>query len=265
MVKVGIVFKRNSLMTPRKFFPVLFRLRKNLMVACWIAASTFFPRAVRAQAPFSKSLAAAEYLEDFDAAWTFIRDSYAYFDRKQTDWERVRTFYRPRAAEVRSKREFVGVLERVMEELYDPHAHLGVNTPSSPRLVPSGTDVWAEWRGNRAVITAVRSSSEAERAGLRAGMEILSVGIMPVRSAVQERLPAALGAPDSAANDWALRATLAGRHNAPVKVGVRAGGRRAAFEFRPRLTIQSQAPMTARILDGNVGYVRIHDAWETPL
>ncbi len=152
MVKVGIVFKGNSLMTPRKFFPVLLRLRKNLIVACWIAASTVFPSAVRTQAPFSESVAAAEYLEDFDAAWTFIRDSYAYFDRKQTDWERVRTFYRPRVAEVRSKREFVGVLERVLEELYDPHVHLGVNTPSSPRLVPSGTDLLAEWRGNRAMI-----------------------------------------------------------------------------------------------------------------
>ncbi|MBW3535864.1 MAG: hypothetical protein KY453_11725, partial [Gemmatimonadetes bacterium] len=28
--------------------------------------------------------------------------------------------------EVRTKREFVGVLEHMMEELYDPHAHLGI-------------------------------------------------------------------------------------------------------------------------------------------
>ena len=254
------MFKQNSVVTPGKFFPVLLRLRKNLIVACWIAASTVFRCAVTAQASPAQSLAAAAYLEDFDAAWMFIRENYAYFDKKQTDWERVRTLYRPLAAEVRSKRDFVGVLEDVIEELYDPHAHLGVNTTSSPRLMPSGTDLWAEWLGNSAVITAVRSSSEAQRAGLRAEMEILSVDGLPVRAAMQKRLPAALGAPDSAADNWALRATLAGRHNAPVRVAVQAGKRRATFEFRPGLVKQSQAPLAARILEGSVGYVRVHDS-----
>lgn len=239
---------------------VLRRSMKHLIVACWLATGVFFPGAAVAQAAPADSLSAAAYLADFDAAWMFVRDNYAYFDQKQTDWERVRMLYRPRAAQVRSKREFVGVLEDVMEELYDPHAHLGVNTASSPRLVPSGTDLWAEWQGSRAIITAVRSSSGAERAGLRPGMEILSIGGLPVREAVRERLPIALGAPDSAANDWALRATLAGHHNAPVRVEVQVRGRREAFEFRPGLTDPPETPLTATILEGNIGYVRVHDA-----
>ncbi len=236
------------------------RLLKVFVVACWIAAGVVFPRAGTAQVATADSVSAAAYLEDFDAAWTFIRDTYAYFDQKQTDWDRVRTLYQPRAAEVRNKREFVGVLEDVIEELYDPHAHLGVNTASSPRLVPSGTDLWAEWRGGRAVITAVRTNSEAERVGLRPGMEVLSIGSLPVREAVRDRLPTTLSAPDSAANDWALRAALAGRRNAPVRVAVRAGDRREAFEFQPGLTDRPKAPLTARVLEGNIGYVRVHNA-----
>ncbi len=202
------------------------RLLKGLVVACWIVAGVVFPCAVTAQAASANSLSAAAYLEDFDAAWTFVRDNYAYFDAKQTDWERVRMLYRPQAAEVGSKREFIGVLEDMMEELYDPHAHLGVNTASSPRLVPSGTDLWAEWRDRRAVITAMRVGSGAERVGLRPGMEVISINGRPVQEVVRDRLPEALSAPDSAASNWALRAALAGRHNTPVRVAVRAGDRR---------------------------------------
>jgi carboxyl-terminal processing protease len=144
--------------------------------------------------------------------------------------------------------------------LYDPHAHLGVNTASSPRLVPSGTDLWAEWQGRHAIITAVRAGSGAERAGLRSGMEILAIAGRPARDVVRDRLPMTLSAPDSAAEDWALRAALAGRHDAPVRVQVRAGGRPRAFEFRPGLTDRPAAALTARVLEGSIGYVRVHDA-----
>ena len=39
---------------------------------------------------------AAAYLEDFDSAWSFIRDTYAYFHEKDVDWPRVRELLRPR-------------------------------------------------------------------------------------------------------------------------------------------------------------------------
>ena len=83
------------------------------------------------------------YLDDFDSAWTFIRDNYAYFDEKSVDWEEVRNRLRPRATTIRDRGEFIGLLEDLVEHLYDHHAHLGVNTSSSPRLVPSGADLWA--------------------------------------------------------------------------------------------------------------------------
>ncbi len=233
------------------------RLLRRLIIASWLAAGLVSPGTAPAQAA---PLAGAAYLEDFDAAWTFVRDNFAYFHRNQTDWVQVRTLYRPRAAEARSGGELVGVLEDMMEELYDPHAHLGVNTASSPRLVPTGTDLWAEWQGGRAVITDVRAGSEAERVGLRPGMEIHAIGGRPVQEATRDRLPAALRAPHSAANDWALRALLAGRHDAPVSLTVHTRGRRESFDFRPGLTSRPGTPLTARVLEGNLGYVRVHDA-----
>jgi C-terminal processing protease CtpA/Prc len=232
------------------------RIRR--LAGCLLAAALIAPPAARAQGADTLSTGAA--VEDFDALWSYVRDHYAYFHLKQTDWERVRELYRPRAAQARTRRELLPVLEDVMEELYDPHAHLGVNSASSPRLVPTGADLWAEWRDGRATITAVRPGSAAEAAGLVAGMEVVSVDGRPVRDVVRERLPAALRAPDPAADDWALRAALAGRRNAPVRVEVAAPEGTRTVEFTPGSGATPSGPLSASVLDGDVGYVRIHNA-----
>src|SRR5688572_3050091 len=106
-----------------------------------LAATLLAPAAASAQT--RDSLPAGHGAEDFDVLWAYVRDNYAYFHRKATDWDSVRALYRPRAEAAATKRELLVVLEEVMEELYDPHAHLGVNSASSPRLMPTGTDLWA--------------------------------------------------------------------------------------------------------------------------
>ena len=202
---------------------------------------------------------AARYAEDFDAFWTFVDGRYVYLDDKATDWDRVRDVYRPDAAAADGDRAFLNVLERAVGELYDDHAGFDTNNGASPRLVPSGTDVWAVWRGGRAVVTDVRAGSEAERAGLRPGMVVTHVGGRPVAEAVGERAPRTLRRADPAARGWALRAVLAGTHAGPVTLTVR--GRPAPLAFTPGVD-RPAAPLTVRRLGrgGAVGVVRVHDA-----
>lgn len=165
--------------------------------------------AARAQGSFTPE----QFTQDFDYLWSQLRDNYAYFDKKTTDWERVREVYRPKAAEVRDRVEFVTFLERVLDELYDPHTHLKVNTNRSTRLVPTGLDVWAEWQGGKAIITQLRKGFSAELSGLKVGMEITSVNGVSVDEAVRDRLGVSLKSADDDARGWALRALLAGTHD----------------------------------------------------
>ena len=200
------------------------------------------------------------YAEDFDAAWTFIRDTYAYFDPEAVDWEQVRVVLRPRVAEIRDHAEFVGLLEELVEHLCDHHAHLGANTASSPRLVPSGADVWAAHRSDEALITDVRAGSAAETSGLRPGMQIVSIGGLPVAAAVDDRLPQAVARNHLAARDWALRTLLAGRRGASVSVEVETEAGLLSATFEPGQWIRPEASLTARQLDAEIGYVRLHDS-----
>ena len=156
---------------------------RNVLLMATVCATAIYSGCDRdPQAP-PERLPPSAYTEDFDAAWTFIRDTYVYFDQTAVDWECARELLRPQAAEVRDHAGFVGLLEELFEHLCDHHAHLGVNTGSSPRLVPSGADLWAEHRGGMAVITAVRADSAAERSGLRPGMQVVSIEGTPVAEA----------------------------------------------------------------------------------
>ena len=226
-------------------------------LAAW--ATVAMAAAVASRQP-PAALPPSAYRDDFDSAWTFIRDNYAYFEEKSVDWEDVRNRLRPRATTIRDRGEFIGLLEDLVEHLYDHHAHLGVNTSSSPRLVPSGADLWAAHRGGRAVITQVRAGSDGERAGLRPGMEIVSIDGRPVADAVEGRLPSALDRQDPAARDWTLRVLLAGRQNAAVHLEVRTGSRLLRVAYRPGLADRGESPLTVAVLDDRIGYVRLHDS-----
>jgi len=212
-----------------------------------------------------ENLTPEQFTQDFDYLWSQLRDNYAYFDKKETDWNRVREIYRPRAARVRNKTDFIALLERVLEELYDPHTHLRVNTNHSPRLVPSGLDVWAEWANGKAIITQLRRGFSAEQAGLKVGMQIVSINGLPIERAVSNRLGVSLKTVSAGAKGWALRAVLAGTHDVKRVIGAKArNGRRDTFrlDLPAHTTVdhyQGDQRVEWKLLKEGFGYIKIND------
>jgi C-terminal processing protease CtpA/Prc len=218
--------------------------------------------ALGAAAPEPAELPHGSFEEDFQAACREIGSTYAYFDRKATRWSDVPRLYAPDLARVSNKREFIGLLERVMDELYDPHAQLTVNTPASPRLVPSGTDLWAEWRAGDAVITEVRDGSDALKAGIRPGAVVLGVNGVAIAEAAAARMGRSYPHTEAAARDWALRAVLAGTHDSARSLVLREGGIRrtvvlpAADQWRTR----PPQPVTRSEPRPGIGCIRFNDS-----
>lgn len=209
------------------------------------------------------TLTRQQYEEDFDYLWQNIADDYAYFDQKETDWKRVKEIYRPRTADVKTRGDFVALLESVLEELYDSHTHLNTNTASSPRLVPSGTDIWAEWVNEKAVVTEVRQGSAAERAGVTVGMQLTAINGVAVDEAVRGRVGKSLRVVDVAAKNWALRTLLAGRHNEKRSVEVTSGGKSRTLVIDDEHS-GPQGAATAlvdyRRMERDIGYIRINNS-----
>jgi carboxyl-terminal processing protease len=201
---------------------------------------------------------------DFDLLWSTLDARYAYFDRKATDWPCVRLRYRPEAAKAASPSDFVTLLERVLDELHDPHTHLEVNTSRSTRLVPSGLDVWAEWQDGRAVITQVRPGFGAEQAGLRPGTRLRTVAGVPIEEAVRRRIGACVPKDDPGARSWALLALLAGTHDTPRRLEVEGpDGKPQLVEpdgpEHLRVGATPPARVASRMLDESIGYLQVRD------
>jgi C-terminal processing protease CtpA/Prc len=212
-----------------------------------------------------ESVTPEQFTQDFDYLWSQLRDHYAYFDKKETDWNLVKGFYRPQVAEVRSKSEFITLLESVLDELYDPHTHLKVNTNRSTRLIPTGLDVWAEWENGKAIITQLRRGFSAGQAGLKVGMEITSINGLPVETAISNRLGAAKKKVSEAARSWALRALLAGTRDIRRVIEARTvNGVKTTFQLDlPAHTTvdnyQGDQKVEWKILKEGFGYLKISD------
>ena len=230
------------------------RALAHLAIAALLAIWTLLSKADEHAA-----LTVEQRAADFATFCRFVDEEYAYFDRKKTDWSRVCDFYAPRAAGTSDRDAFIEVLEQALGELYDSHAHLGTNTPRSYRLVPTDADLFATWKEGRPIVSAVRAGSGAERAGLRPGMEVVTINDEAVEVVVRAVDPKLLAREDATAREWALQMALAGRRDrASIRLSTRLGDTVREFEFAPGRPEPSA--LLAHRLVGRVGHVRINNS-----
>lgn len=204
------------------------------------------------------------YVADFDRLCADIHEHYAYFHQKPVDWSSACGENRPFAEHAVSRDEFIGILEKTLGELHDFHAHLATSNRQSPRLVPTESDLRVRWAGGRVVITDVRATSAAEKAGARPGMEIVDIDGQEVALALAERQPKYLRANASEleiahTRDWALNQLVAGKQNGqPVRLTCGYDKDVHVLQFVPGVE-RPEKPLTTRAFD-ELGHVRIHNS-----
>ena len=203
-----------------------------------------------------------QYRQDFSYFWTSIDDEYCYFNKKQTDWQKVRELYAPAIDTVKTRDQFVTILEKALYEIYDHHAILNTNTDSSLRLVPSGTDVWAEYINDKPVITEVRKELGVQLCGIVAGMEVVAINGVPVETAVKALLPKSVKTVDAEVKSFTLRLLLAGNHSQPRKFTLKYQGViKDYFPDQSGLLLEHvsySSKVEAKVI-GTTGYIVIND------
>ena len=207
----------------------------------------------------------ADFLEDFDYLWRTFAADYAYFDEKDTDWKKVRQHYRPKVEAAGESGAFISILERTLEELYDNHTHLTYNTPTSPRIVPSRSDLHAEWCPDGATVLAVREGFQAALSGITPGDVILSINNVPIAAAAQMRLPVSVTTPTTELRNWALNKVLAGYRGVSRTIEVLRRGRQFSFKleagwFDRQYALQHNCRLETRWLSRDLGYIRFNDS-----
>ncbi len=203
-----------------------------------------------------------QFKEDFNYFITNINNEYCYFEKKKINWQVVKEIYSQAVDTITTRNEFINILEKVFNEIYDHHAGLNTNTNNSQRLVPSGTDIWAEYINGKPIITELRKGFGAEAAGMVGGMEVVSVNNIPVELAIATFLPTTLKHVTNEAKSFALRLLLAGNHTQPRKCVVKYKGKEEEyFPDRNGLGLEhiKYATKIESKLIGATGYIKIND------
>jgi len=154
------------------------------------------------------------------------------------------------------------VLEDAIDELHDFHAGVSPDSAEVRWAVPTSADLWAEWRGERAYIDAVRANSDAARAGVRLGDEVLRIDGTPVIAATQAELHCDAARTDAAARRWALLTQLTGRRGASRTFELRdaaGASRTVTLPARRRFDRPTEAVTTQR-LSPDTALIRLNNS-----
>ncbi len=230
-------------------------MKQKLVIGIFL----FFPIFALGQSAKSMS---RKFKPDFDFFWQSINENYCYFDKKQTDWNGVKEIYAPIFDTISTRDQFVMELEYVFYEIYDHHASLNTNTNYSQRLVPSGTDIWAEFINGKPVITEVRKKFGAEMAGVLPGMEVIAFNGIPVLKAIERFIGKALKSTDIESKNYALRILLAGNHADSRKLTLKLNQvTKDYFPDSPNPLLENinYTAMIQSNIKNSIGYIKINN------
>ena len=175
-------------------------------------------------AAHAADLSLASRRADFERLVAAVNEDYVYLADGGNCWADVRTRYAAQVDAATTEDAWRRVLEDALDELHDFHAEIAPGSTATRWAVPSAADVWAEWRGERAVVSALRVGSDAVRAGVRIGDEVVQIDGVPVAAAAQAELHCDAARASPMARRWALLTLLAGRRGAARELTLRGAG-----------------------------------------
>jgi carboxyl-terminal processing protease len=204
------------------------------------------------------SVQRVDYTADLDQFLSDVKTYGAFVQEDHVDFAKLDQAYRPKFAAINTSAEFLPLMEALVAELHDFHASLNTNNDSSPRLVPSGTDIFAVWKNGKAVIDQVRPGSVAAGAGVVAGDEVLEINGRSAKEACQSWLgvlPAG-----RRGWEWALNSALAGRWNVPRSLKLSRSGTLQSLTFATAKSPQAKGPLTVLRPEPGVVLLRPEDS-----
>lgn len=234
--------------------------RKSVVTLALIFLALFFAAYFGLRNLQSKNPSDFDLVKDIKTICKEVPRKYAYFEARAAHWDETCRRAEKEASAQPNRREALGIIERMVDDLYDPHATLNRNNKQSPRLVPSGSDLAIEARRDRYVITAVRPGSGAAKAGVKIGDELITFnGITPSDLALT-RIHSGRVNPQSDRVIWAINAAVAGTRAEPRNIEVQRDGVLMSFDLgTPEISLPDE-PISFKVLSGSIGYVRFNNS-----
>lgn len=209
------------------------------------------------------SIGQSKYQKDFIFYWQSIRENFAYFEKRQTNWDKVKQIYMPVADTIKNDSDFVHLLEKINNEFYNGHIFLNTNTSSSNRLIPTGADLKVIFVNNKFIVTELREGFNAYLCGIETGMRIIKYNNVPIEKAIKDFLPRSVSSVNNEMYEYAANMLLAGTHNTKRKITALTNGNEKEFypdTLSNRTDSNYNTLLSAEKLNNNIGYIKINNS-----
>ena len=198
-----------------------------------------------------------EAVAEFCAA---VEGRYAYFDKVASYWGQSCERASLEARAGGSLPTTIDVLERLLDDLHDPHANLNTNDQTSSRLVPSGADLAFEWMEDAYRVVGIRPLTSAAAVDIRIGDELVSFNQLQPDQIILERVHSGRKNISRERMTWAINSVVAGRYNEPRRLVLRRGSNVVEHDLGDPIPTSSENLLTSRLLENNVGYIRFNNS-----
>lgn len=203
------------------------------------------------------------FIKDYNQYWNTVNDYFAYFDTRKTNWNKVKEIYQPIVDTITNTNDFITILEKNNNELYNGHIGLNKNTPASSKLIPTSTDIWAIYENGKFYIESIRENSKIEKTDLKVGMNIIEYNNISIDQAIKEFLPKSFSDYDVETYEFSINTLLAGKHNSDRNITILHNEDTLNLNL-PYSTKTDFYPnnelISFKVLENKIGYIKINNS-----
>lgn len=203
---------------------------------------------------------APDYKADIRQVCAELPGKYVYFSERKPIWGDACAKALLEIEQAETGLQFLRILERLLDDLYDPHISLNTNSASSPRLLPSGTDIWLEPENQAQVIVAVRPGGGAAHVGIKVGDKLVSFNALSSSELIATRVHSKSEINSTQRQVWALNAAVAGYRNEPRLIVVERDSVQISLKLSDPEPERADETVSARVLQTGVGYIRFNNS-----
>ena len=197
---------------------------------------------------------------DIKQICSLIPENYIYFAPRQAHWDEACDAAITDARALTGTKGTLAIMERLIDDLYDPHISLNKGNQNSPRLVPSGADLWFELRGGDYAVAAIRPQSGAAATDITIGDILVSFnGNTPGELAASRIHNGKRNIPEARQN-WAVNAAIAGRRSEDRELVLKRSGTVKSYALGNPVPPTPPEPLTYSRPAPDIGYIRFHNS-----
>lgn len=196
----------------------------------------------------------------FEKVWKSVKEKYYDPNLNGVNWLKTRDDYKPQVENAKTDEEFYSAIKLMVSEIGD--AHTRFLTPREAfefktRQTTSAGIAIEEIEG-KIIVSKVRQDSEAATAGIKPGMEMISIDGSPIAEKIsQARTQIKASSSERASKILLYRKLLDGEPDTKVKIGL-IGFEGKAFEAElTRQMRPNQSQADSRLLPSGYGYISL--------